>query len=61
MLEPDPKKRCVIEQAVDDAWVKSIEVCAESKSPMHVHVHAQEMLKAHAAAAAANYLAQHGG
>ncbi|KIJ32091.1 hypothetical protein M422DRAFT_131002, partial [Sphaerobolus stellatus SS14] len=27
MLEPDPKKRCTIEQAVADAWVIGIEVC----------------------------------
>lgn len=59
MLEPDPKKRCVIEQAVADTWVQSIEVCTEVKTPKHVHVHAQEMLKAHAAAAVANSMAQH--
>lgn len=53
MLDPDPKTRCVIEEAVMHPWIQSIEVCTEVKNPRHVHVHAREVLQAHAAAAAA--------
>lgn len=53
MLDPDPKRRCVIEEAVMHPWIQSIEVCTEVKNPRHVHVHAREVLQAHAAAAAA--------
>jgi len=58
MLDPDPKTRCVIEEAMAHPWIQEIEVCHEVKSPKHVHVHAQEVLRAHATAAAANARAQ---
>jgi len=51
MLDPDPKTRCLIEEAVKHSWIQSIEVCAEMKSPSHVHVHARDLVRAHAALA----------
>lgn len=51
MLDPDPKTRCVIQDVVAHAWVQGIEVCADVKSPTHVHVYAREVLQAAAAAA----------
>jgi len=47
MLDPDPKTRCVIDEAISHAWVQTIEVCTEVKNPTHVHVHAREVLQAH--------------
>jgi len=52
MLDPDPKTRCVIEEAVAHSWIQGIEVCTEVKSPSHVHVHAREVLQAHSSASA---------
>jgi hypothetical protein len=53
MLDPDPKTRCLIAEAVSHPWVQGIDICTESQ-PSHVHVHAREVLQAHAIAAAAN-------
>lgn len=47
MLDPDPKTRCVIDEAISHTWMQSIEVCTEVKNPTHVHVHAREVLQAH--------------
>lgn len=54
MLDPDPKTRCLIEEAVAHTWIQGVEICTEVQSPRHVHVHAREVLQAHAIAAAAN-------
>ncbi|GJJ13941.1 hypothetical protein Clacol_008198 [Clathrus columnatus] len=51
MLEPDPKARCLIEETVKHSWIQSIEVCTEVKSPSHVHIHARDLVRAHAALA----------
>lgn len=54
MLDPDPKTRCLIEEAVAHTWMQGIEICTDLQTPSHVHVHAREVLQAHAIAAAAN-------
>ncbi|KAI0075910.1 Pkinase-domain-containing protein, partial [Panus rudis PR-1116 ss-1] len=46
MLEPNPKMRACIEDAISHSWVESIEVCHLSEKPNHVHVHAQAMAQA---------------
>jgi protein-serine/threonine kinase len=46
MLEPNPKLRCSIEEAVSHPWVQSIEVCYLAAKPSHVHVHAQALAAA---------------
>lgn len=46
MLEPNPKLRCSIEDAISHAWVQGIEVCYLSTKPTHVHVYAQAMAAA---------------
>jgi serine/threonine protein kinase len=38
MLEPDPKLRTLIEEAINHPWLQGIEVCYSSKTPKHVHV-----------------------
>ncbi|KAJ6459571.1 kinase-like domain-containing protein [Mycena sanguinolenta] len=44
MLEPDPKKRCGIEEVLGCAWMKSVEVCWEvGAGAKHVHVNARAM------------------
>jgi len=43
MLEPDPRHRSTIEEVVNHAWVKSIEICHEVSQPKHVHVSARAM------------------
>lgn len=53
MLDPDPKTRCLIEDAVAHNWIQGVEICTEVQSPSHVHVHAREVLQAHAIAAVA--------
>ncbi|KAI6142061.1 Pkinase-domain-containing protein [Pisolithus tinctorius] len=40
MLEPDPKKRAAIEDAMAHPWVESIEVCHLVEKPKHVHAYA---------------------
>jgi protein-serine/threonine kinase len=37
ILEPDPKLRANVPEIMDNAWVKSIEVCTEVKKPSHKH------------------------
>lgn len=46
MLEPNPKLRCCIEDAINHPWVQSIEVCYLSEKPTHMHVYAQSMAEA---------------
>jgi len=46
MLEPNPKLRCSIEEAVSHSWVQGIEVCYLAPRPSHVHVHAQALAAA---------------
>ncbi|KZS90338.1 Pkinase-domain-containing protein [Sistotremastrum niveocremeum HHB9708] len=48
MLDPDPKRRLTIEDAMAQPWVQGIEVCVNSAKPTHIHVHARSMLQAHA-------------
>ncbi|KAI5991099.1 Pkinase-domain-containing protein [Pisolithus orientalis] len=40
MLEPDPKKRAAIEDAMAHPWVESIEVCHLVEKPKHMHTYA---------------------
>lgn len=42
MLEPNPKHRAKIEDALADKWVKDIECCTSGKPPTHVHTHARK-------------------
>lgn len=51
MLDPDPKTRCLIEEAIKHPWIQTIEVCTEVKTPSHVHVHARDSVRAHTALA----------
>ncbi|KAI0344186.1 Pkinase-domain-containing protein [Trametopsis cervina] len=46
MLEPNPKARCSIEEAIAHPWVESIEVCHKVPKPAHMHVYAQAMAAA---------------
>lgn len=48
MLEPDPRGRMSIEEVVEHAWVKSIEVCHEAPQAKHVHSCARELGMAYA-------------
>ena len=43
MLEPNPKLRTSIEDAITHPWVQSIDVCYLAQKPSHVHVYAQAM------------------
>ena len=43
MLEPDPRGRMSIEEVVEHAWVKSIEVCHDAPQARHVHSCAREL------------------
>jgi len=43
MLEPDPKKRYMIEDVIKHPWVQAIEICHETPQPRHVHVNARAM------------------
>jgi protein-serine/threonine kinase len=36
MLEPDPKKRWVVEDVVKHAWGESLDVCYTSEQPRHI-------------------------
>ncbi|CCM03716.1 uncharacterized protein FIBRA_05862 [Fibroporia radiculosa] len=46
MLEPNPKLRCMIDDIIEQPWVKSIEVCHLVPKPTHVHVNARAMAHA---------------
>ncbi|KIP07354.1 hypothetical protein PHLGIDRAFT_71241 [Phlebiopsis gigantea 11061_1 CR5-6] len=46
MLEPNPKLRCNIDEAVVNSWVASIDVCYLADKPSHMHVYAQSMAQA---------------
>jgi protein-serine/threonine kinase len=46
MLDPDPKMRISIEEAIKHAWVQTIEVCHTVEKPSHVHVHARALAQA---------------
>lgn len=48
MLEPDPRKRWTTKEILAHSWPQSIEVCALSENPTHVHSHAKAMLQQHA-------------
>ncbi|KAJ7187426.1 kinase-like domain-containing protein [Mycena haematopus] len=44
MLEPDPKRRCGIEEVLGCAWMRGVEVCWEvGVAAKHVHVNARAM------------------
>ncbi|KAG8928376.1 serine/threonine-protein kinase HAL4/sat4 [Tulasnella sp. 418] len=43
MLEPDPKKRVLVDDVLQDPWMKGIEVCSLVEKPTHVHVHVRQM------------------
>ena len=43
MLEPNPKLRACIEDAINHPWVQGIEVCYLAEKPAHLHVYAQAM------------------
>lgn len=43
MLEPNPKLRATIDEAVNNSWVQTIQVCHAVPKPSHVHVYAQAM------------------
>lgn len=45
MLEPDPKLRWTIEEAIKFPWVESIEVCHVVSKPSHVHVYARALAR----------------
>ena len=45
MLEPNPKLRCSIDEAVNHSWVQTIDVCYMSEKPTHMHVYAQSMIE----------------
>lgn len=40
MLEPDPRHRATIEEIMEHAWMKGIEVCYEVEKPKHIHPNA---------------------
>ncbi|KAF8188299.1 kinase-like domain-containing protein [Mycena galopus ATCC 62051] len=47
MLEPDPKRRCGIEEVLGCAWMRGVEVCWEvGDAAHHVHVNARAMASA---------------
>ena len=46
MLEPNPKLRCNIDDAISNPWVQSIDVCYLAEKPSHMHVYAQSMAQA---------------
>ncbi|KAI0089916.1 Pkinase-domain-containing protein [Irpex rosettiformis] len=46
MLEPNPKLRCSIEEAIAHPWVLGIEVCYLAPKASHIHVYAQAMAAA---------------
>ena len=41
MLEPDPKKRALIEECMSHSWVDAIEVCHMVAKPAHKHSYAE--------------------
>ncbi|KAI0027229.1 Pkinase-domain-containing protein [Vararia minispora EC-137] len=45
MLEPDPKRRALIEECMEHSWTKEIQVCHLVDKPTHVHVNAQSLAK----------------
>lgn len=45
MLEPDPKKRALIEECLEHSWTKEIIVCHLVEKPTHVHVNAQNIAR----------------
>jgi protein-serine/threonine kinase len=40
MLDPDPKTRWSIDEALKDKWLQSIEVCVEGQVNTHAHTSA---------------------
>lgn len=44
ILEPDPKLRANVQEIMDNAWMKSIEVCTEVKKPRHQHANIRAAL-----------------
>ena len=40
MLDPDPKTRWGIDEALKDKWVTAIELCEEGKENSHTHTSA---------------------
>ncbi|KAL6305599.1 Pkinase-domain-containing protein [Sparassis latifolia] len=46
MLEPDPKRRALIDELIAHPWVQGIEVCHTMARPTHVHVNATIMAQA---------------
>ena len=46
MLDPNPKLRCSIEEAIAHPWVQSIQVCYLAPKATHIHVYAQAMAAA---------------
>ena len=45
MLEPDPKKRALIDECLQHSWTKEIVMCYEQKVPTHIHVNADSLAK----------------
>ncbi|KZV77546.1 Pkinase-domain-containing protein [Peniophora sp. CONT] len=45
MLEPDPKKRALIDECLQHAWTKEIVMCYEQPTPTHIHVNADSLAK----------------
>jgi protein-serine/threonine kinase len=43
MLEPEPKKRIVIEEVAAFPWVEEIRTCYDEQKPGHIHVNAQAL------------------
>lgn len=40
MLDPDPKTRYTVEEALKDKWLAGIQVCEEGKENNHSHTSA---------------------
>jgi protein-serine/threonine kinase len=45
MLEPDPRRRALVEECMDHAWTRDIVVCHAAERPTHVHVNAQSLAR----------------
>jgi protein-serine/threonine kinase len=37
MLDPDPKTRWTVDDALKDKWIQSVEVCVEGQQNGHTH------------------------
>jgi protein-serine/threonine kinase len=48
LLEPDPRKRWTVKEAIANSWMEGVEVCTMVDNPTHVHAHVRVMLKQHA-------------